>query len=165
MKLLRKLTIRKAAPSRDADAVAKGGRAGKFPVMAVIGVVTGYSQMNSDMGPYLKFRGQFRAVDLNASGGEEKEFAAPAAIFPGIIADQLQADCDVANGEPVKFGGVIGAEPDTGNVGWKYYFEPQVETRRADLLADMGGVLAKHLPNATAATAIADANKGKGKSK
>jgi hypothetical protein len=102
--VLRKITVKSVMGKdfvymKDTDLVKKK----KADLMRVYGCVTTIKPGSSDYGPFVRFVGEFKAV--NVITGEM--FVSPAAILPRFLEEQVAGACSPEN-LPVTFGFDIG---------------------------------------------------------
>jgi hypothetical protein len=128
MELLRKLTIKTAG--FDVGAVKAALADNKTAdLLKVVGITTEARPGQTEKGEFIKFGGQFRAVNLQTS----ELFEASTAIFPNFIADSLAAA--LAQSQEVEFGILIGAKANATSVtGYEYTVRPLVEAKVSDKL-------------------------------
>ena len=155
-KVARKLTMASAS-SLSTSEKAKLGVDKATPILQVIGMTNEYKFGETQLGPYIKFWGQFEAVDLMT--GEIT--TSGAAIFPPILGDNLVGAIG-KDGNTVRFAGTFGVKPASkkdATIPWEYYFDVKVNPNASDALAD----LRKMMPGASVAKAIEDKSAAKSK--
>jgi hypothetical protein len=107
----------------------------------IYGVCTGAKAATSDYGDYHRFRGAFRAVNLETG----EQFAASAAIFPRFLEEQMLAALE-ASDKSMEFALKLGASASDSPVGYEYVIEElfppsdtdpiaAIEQRMSNLLA------------------------------
>ena len=135
--MVRRIATRIVLVETDADAIEEMGRKAKTPLMAVFGRIGRTKTGQTDLGPYCKFYGEFHAVNLLTN----KEFRAPTAAFPAVLADSLESQFAIDGTTALEFAGILGVQPRTGK-GTKYewYFQPAMEPTN-DPLAKLRGPL------------------------
>jgi hypothetical protein len=128
MELLRKLTIKTAG--FDVTAVKAALADNKTAdLLKVVGITTEARPGQTEKGEFIKFGGQFRAVNLQTG----ELFEASTAIFPNFIADSLAAA--LSQSQEVEFGILVGAEANATSVtGYEYTVRPLVEAKVSDKL-------------------------------
>lgn len=107
---LRKITLGTINAQPDADEVAKMEKSGKPLALAdIFGIARRFKPGVSTLGEYVKFVGQFKAVNLVT----KEQFTAPVVILPKFLEEQLYAvmgSNDAA--QDVQFGFRISAKYD-----------------------------------------------------
>jgi hypothetical protein len=116
------------------------------PIMTVYGLLTDSKPDHSDYGDYIRFSGNFEAV--NMSNGEH--FRSGRLILPGIAEGLLQGALEQEGVESVQFALEIGIKPSKSPVGYDYTVKPLIETSENDPLADMRGKLSLPSPETVA---------------
>lgn len=147
MELLRKLTI-KTAGFDVANVKAALGENKTADLLKIVGVTTEARPGQTDKGEFIKFGGQFRAVNLQTG----EAFEASTAIFPNFIADSLAAA--LAQSQEVEFGILIGAKANATSVtGYEYTVRPLVEAKVSDKLGALIAAAGLDAPTALPAPA------------
>lgn len=143
-------------------------------IMRVAGVVTGKEVGTTNYGPFVRFKGNFAAINKNGD-----EFRSPSLILPPPADGLTEAAFDAGDGTPVELAFDIMAVHDAGDRGYKFQVQPLMQQTQADpldtLLATVGQNFALPAPVANTPEApqgdggtVAEApqaEKGKGKSK
>ena len=127
MKLVNKISI-KTVYGKVAREDAKGQ-----DLMRVMGVVRGVTTGESNYGPWAKFKGEFKAINL--STGEEVHSGA--CLLPPMASDMLQG---AFTGDPVEFAFDIGIKPNETAIGYEYTVTPLI-TQESDPLANLAARL------------------------
>jgi len=128
MEILRKLTIKTAGFDTTAVKAAIGDNK-TADLLKVVGITTEARPGQTEKGEFIKFGGQFRAVNIQTG----ELFEASTAIFPNFIADSLAAA--LAQSQEVEFGILIGAKANAPSVtGYEYTVRPLVEAKVSDKL-------------------------------
>ena len=151
MELLRKLTIKTAGFDTTAVKAALGDNK-TADLLKVVGITTEARPGQTDKGEFIKFGGQFRAVNLQTG----ELFESATAIFPNFIADSLAAA--LAQSQEVEFGILIGAKANATSVtGYEYTVRPLVEAKVSDKLGALIAAAGLDAPLSLAAPAAAEA--------
>lgn len=101
-----------------------------FPLVKIYGVVTRTRPGESDFGDFVRFIGQFRAVDM--ATGEVK--AAPVVILPKFLEDEL-AGALAGGAKDVQFAVQIGVKYDkTAATSYVYMADNLIEPSQNDAL-------------------------------
>jgi len=111
-------------------------------IMTVFGLVTGAKPDRSDYGDYIRFEGNFEAVDM----GTGNAYRSGRMILPGIAEGLLAGAFNGEGVESVQFALEIGIKPSKSPVGYDYTVKPLVESAENDPLADLRGKLSLPAP-------------------
>lgn len=124
----------------------------KLPLARIYGIANGYTAGATEMGEFLKFRGQFRGV--NKETGETSD--APLAIFPTHIGEMLRAQLD-GGAQSVQFAIDVAVKFDATSVTkYVYVIDSSLPPAQNDPLAAIEAELQKlALPAPTASNAPA----------
>lgn len=127
-----------------------------IPLARIVGATSGYETGETDMGTYLKFRGQFRGTNLQTG----EEFRSGSCILPEQAADQIAAALDDnPDGGMLEFAWDISAACSASAVrGYEYSVEPLIQPKGDDPLER----LASNLPALPSATSAEKPKGGKG---
>lgn len=88
----------------------------------------------SDYGDYIRFRGEFEAV--NAETGET--YRAGNMIVPGVLEGLLDSAITVDENSAVDFAVEVWVEPsERGNTGYTYNIKPLIQPAESDVLGDL----------------------------
>lgn len=118
-------------PKRDFGADENGHFAPRL-LMRVLGVVVDYKLGTTTYGEFIKFAGNFAAIN-----SEGAKFRSNALILPGP-ADTLTLDAFKAGeGSPIELAFDIMVIPDGGERGYKFQVQPLMEQKQADPLAQL----------------------------
>lgn len=162
--IVKKITVAKCSQG-NLKKMAAGMEDGQTAtVLRVYGRVTGREHGQTDLGPYVKFRGQFRAESVHPDTGEVKEYSSAACILPEIAQDAIVG----AMGEETSsldfaFDVQITAD-ESSVVGYTFGIVPLVEEAESDPLAALAAKL-KDAPALTGPAENGDAAPSKGKSR
>jgi hypothetical protein len=127
--LLRKLTIKGCNLSMKAlkDAVAGIEDGANVPALKIVGKSTSAAHGSTDKGPYIKFGGDFYAVNLLTG----ERFQSGVCILPQFVALQLEAALKASNS--VEFGLEIGVKRNDSSVtGYEFNIKPLIEAKPTD---------------------------------
>lgn len=155
--LLRKLTIKGCNLSMKAlkDAVSAVEDGANVPALKIVGKSTSAAHGSTDKGPYIKFGGDFYAVNLLTG----ESFQSGVSILPQFVALQLEAALKASNS--VEFGLEIGAKRnDTSVTGYEFTIKPLIEAKPTDTVSALlsrAGIDLAALPKPAAAPAPAPA--------
>lgn len=105
-------------------------------VMRVIGQATGYEVKQSDFGDSLKFKGTFKAWNLDTG----EVFNSSACFLPNIVEGQLGAVLD--EHDAVEFAFDIGVVPAKNANGYEYRVKPLVAATEAPVFAALEAKIA-----------------------
>ena len=107
---IRKITLGTCNAQPTAESIAKMEKTGRdLPLMDVFGIARRFKPGVSTLGEYVKFIGQFKAVNL----ASREEFTAPVVILPKFLEEQLYAVMGAqAEASDVRFGYRISAKHD-----------------------------------------------------
>jgi len=106
--------------------------AGEFAptlIMRVAGVVHGLERGTTTYGEYIRFKGNFAAI--NAQGAE---FRSPSLILPSPADGLTEAALAESDGKPVELAFDIMAVHDAGDRGYKFQVQPLLQQTQADPL-------------------------------
>lgn len=143
MQILRKITLKNVAGKVDIEKVLAAPNK-CMPLMKVYGVARKAAPGQTDLGPFVKFGGSFRAV--NSLTGEM--FEAGILILPGIAQDLLLGALDGGDVESVNFGFAISVKYSPESAA-KYEYDvssllaPAVDDPLERLGASLGVVVAR----------------------
>ncbi|RJP44495.1 hypothetical protein C4587_01790 [Candidatus Parcubacteria bacterium] len=98
------------------------------PVFHVYGLARKYDAERSQYGEYLRFTGDFEAVNLKT--GEVHR--AGSMILPDIAENVLAGAMNTEGAQAVQFALEIGVKPSKSPVGYDYTVKPLVENREAE---------------------------------
>jgi hypothetical protein len=153
MKLLKKITVKSVCGKIDKDKLKKllelkDGES--LPLMRVFGVANKATDTESDLGPYVKFRGQFKGVSMETG----ESYRSGSCILPAT-AQELLAGAFTKDVSEVEFAFEIGIHYDeTAATQYVYDVESLHEAGQADsvsaLEAKLSDVLALPKPPADA---------------
>lgn len=129
--ILRKVTLKTCGLDKSAIQSALGD-AKSVDLLKIVGVTTSATPGQSDLGEFVKFNGQFRAVNLTTG----EQFESTVAILPNFIAQQLATA--LAQSSEVEFGLAIGAKKSNSVTGYEYTVKPLLEPVVSD---KMGALL------------------------
>lgn len=161
-KILKKITIKTVGAQPDIEKLIAHknahGENSVMPLMSVIGVASDFKPGQTDLGPYIKLLGMFKAI--NVETGEL--FVSGACIIPGsgndLVYGQLKA---LTEGGSVEFAFRIGVRytPNSkGGVPYSYDVEQVFEPSQADPLAALeakiSDVLSLPAPTAESESAL-----------
>ncbi len=134
--VLRKLTIASTGWNKSAIMAAIAEAHGtpkdgdKIECMKIVGVTTSATPGQTDKGEYLKFKGEFGAVNMDTG----ESFSAAVCILPNFIADTLSAALEAS--ERVEFAFMIGAKYSAKSVtGYEFTVTPLIEAKPSDAMA------------------------------
>ena len=138
---IRKITVKTVCGKVDFEKVMEKKQ---LDLMAVYGVARGMNPGASELGPYVAFIGDFRAVNL-ATG---EEFASAKIIMPKIIEEQIAgAGPGGAGDKEIKFAFHLGVKYDaSAATKYVYTFRPLLETADASVMDELKGAVTKALP-------------------
>lgn len=118
-------------------------------LIRVLGIIYDYKEGTTDLGPYIKFRGDFKALRLS----DKVSFRSNIAIFPkpldDVLAAQYLSTIDQETGEQTKkcqFAALIGIKPSTSPTGYDWVVKPLLEMKKQDALANLETTVAGLLP-------------------
>lgn len=118
------------------------GKDAVMPLYGVIGIASGYTPGQTDLGPFVKLIGQFKAV--NTATGDE--FRSGAAILPGAASDLIYGTLKglEASGGAVEFALRVGVKRDDSSpVSYVFVIEqlyqPQAQDALGNLERSLGG--------------------------
>lgn len=129
--ILRKITLKTCGLDKTAIQAAIGDKK-SVDLLKIVGVTTSATPGQSDLGEFVKFNGQFRAINMTTG----ESFESTVAILPNFIAAQLSSA--LAQSEEVEFGLAIGAKKSNSVTGYEYTVKPLVEPVVSD---KMGALL------------------------
>lgn len=136
---IRKITVKTVTGGVDFEEVMK---VKKLDLMSVFGVARNMRPGASDLGQYVAFLGDFRAI--NVKTGEE--FASAKMILPKI-AEEVLAGVIPAEGGEVKFAMVLGATYDPkAATKYVFTFRPLIESADQNVIEELRGLTIKALP-------------------
>ena len=130
--MLRKLTLKGANLSMKVlkDTVATVDDGVNVPALKIVGKSTSAAHGSTDKGPYIKFGGDFFAVNLLTG----ETFQSGVCILPQFVALQLEAALKASNS--VEFGLEIGAKRnDTSVTGYEFTIKPLIEAKPTDTVS------------------------------
>lgn len=105
----------------------------------------------SDFGDYIRFMGEFEAV--NAATGDA--YRAGKMIVPGVLEGLLDSAISVEDNEAVDFAVEVWVEPsERGNTGYTYNIKPLIKPKESDVLGELRALAA-----GSAAPALEDKGK------
>lgn len=116
----------------------ENGNFAPFLLMRVIGVVDSYKSGTTNYGEYLKFEGNFGAINNDGI-----EFRSTVAILPPPADALLKQAVDKAEGAPVQMAFDVMAVQDAGDRGYKFQVTPLMEQAESDPLAGLMGSVNK----------------------
>lgn len=129
MKILKKITAKDLGAKEVAERVKKEGK--ELLVGAIFGIATGGTTGTTDLGPYVKFKGEFMAQ--NAAG---EQFKSGIAILPSVVDEAIAGK--LANSDSgVEFAFEISIRPDPGSVGFKYSVTELIQSRPSNPMVDL----------------------------
>lgn len=97
----------------------------------------------SDYGEYIRFMGEFEAV--NADTGES--YRAGKMIVPGVLEGLLDSAISVEENEAVDFAVEVWVEPsERGNAGYTYNIKPLIKPKESDVLGELRALAAGSAP-------------------
>ena len=94
-------------------------------VMRIVGIARGLTTGEGDYGSWVKFKGDFTAINLLTG----ESYRAPACILPGIAGDLIEASVMDADNNAVEFGFDVVLEPSDSPVGYEFGAVPLIETK------------------------------------
>lgn len=115
-------------------------------LMTVYGLANEAKADSSDYGDYVRFKGNFEAVNL-ATG---EVFKSGSMILPEIAEQILSGALSGEDVNGVQFALEIGIKPSTSPVGYDYSVKPVIDTGENDPLADLRGKLSLPAPKGDA---------------
>lgn len=132
---LRKITIATVyGKPKLADLMAAAEKKEVLPIMDVWGIATRAREGKSDYGAFVRFNGQFRAMNL-ATG---ELFRAATMLLPRFLEEELAAVLADANALNAEFGVRITAKFDEdASTKYVYLADPIVEPKETAQLADL----------------------------
>jgi len=138
---IRKITVKTVCGKVDFEEVMEKKQ---MDLMAVYGVARAMNPGASELGPYVSFLGDFRAV--NVKTGEE--FASAKIILPKILEEQLAGAGPGGEKEKeIKFAFHLGVKYDpSAATKYVYTYRPLQETTDASVMDELRGVVVKALP-------------------
>lgn len=118
--------------------VASGDIKKNCNVMRVYGVCVGAKIESGDKGDYIKFTGQFEAVNLLTG----EAYSAPIMFLPDVVANLIAGAIMQESVNELKFGFDIGIRLDKELiVGYEFTAKPLIEPDEQDALADLRSTL------------------------
>lgn len=117
MQILRKITLKNVAGKVDIEKVLAAPNK-RMDLMKIYGVARKATPGQTDIGPFVKFGGSFRAI--NSATGEM--FESGMAILPGIAQDLLLGALDGGDVESVNFGFAISVKYSPESIA-KYEYD------------------------------------------
>lgn len=152
MQLVKKITMKKCLGNIRTIVKEFENDGDSRPVLRVFGQVHKTEAGETDLGEFIRFRGQFRAQVLNADGTVGEQFSSGALFLPDVATDALMG---VLGGEnpPValEFAFDMSVQrDDASSVGYVYGCTPLIEQKEDDPLAR----LVKALPAPAKAPAL-----------
>lgn len=142
----RKLTLKEcgAQPSKEDRAKLLLDAKLQIPLLRIFGIAGAFKPGNSDHGPFVKFIGQFKAINLKTG----EIFVASTMILPRFIEEQLHGVLSAAASQSVEFAFEISAQGDqpgakASATGYTYSAKPLMgfaeNSALAALEAKIGG--------------------------
>lgn len=128
--ILRKITLKTSGLDKTAIQAALGN-AKAVDLLKIVGVTTSATPGQSDLGEFVKFNGQFQAVNMVTG----EQFGSTVAILPNFIAQQLASA--LAQSSEVEFGLLIGAKKSASVTGYEYTVKPLVEPVVSDKMGKL----------------------------
>lgn len=128
------------------------------PIMRVAGIVRGHELVPTPYGEAVKFKGEFRAIDLTRDAPEN---CAGAACYLPAPVDQMLLSALIENpGAALEFAYDIAVVPDEkSNVGYQYRVRTLTESKPSDPMAALlEKASATPLPALTMAAQVGDGN-------
>jgi len=128
--VLRKITVKNVmGEALDVDALDLEKKK-QVLLMRVYGCVTAIKPGASDLGPYVRFIGEFKGVNLQTG----ELFVAPACIMPRFLEEQIAGAC-TPESMPVMFGFDIGVKWDkTTPTKYQYTAVPVIEPKTSNAM-------------------------------
>lgn len=150
----RKITMSSigAQPSKEDRAALLLRPTEQIPLARVYGIAGAWKPGQSDHGPYVKFIGQFKAVNLRTG----EIFISSTLLLPKFMEEQLHGHLSAGETRSVEFGFEIGVEGDrpgmkASALGYQYTAKPLMamseNSALAALEAKLGGVAALPAPD------------------
>jgi hypothetical protein len=149
---LRRITVKTVCEGKDGDikgemlAKVLKDKAKTFPVMRVWGVATRLKPGASDLGPFVRFLGAFRAVNIETG----ELFRAPVCLLPKFLEDQLAAGMGSGeNVKPAEFAIEIGVKYDkTSATSYVYTGDEMIATTESDQMLQLEARIREENPKA-----------------
>lgn len=136
MEVVKKITLKKCCGNLKGIVRDKMSEGEILPVLRVIGQVTNASMESSDLGEYVRLRGQFKAINLI----DQSEFTSAACILPDVasypVYHQMQLADEAGNTPKVlEFAyDMTIKEDESSAVGYEHGCVPLIETTQDDPL-------------------------------
>jgi len=102
-------------------------------LMRVIGQASGYEIKTSEYGESLKFKGMFKAYNLDTG----EIFSSAACFLPSIVEGQLGEILAKMDGGAVEFAFDVGAVPAGNAHGYEYRVQPLIAAAESPVLASI----------------------------
>lgn len=125
--ILRKLTLKNCGLDKSTIAEALEGKK-SIDILRVAGITTSATPGQTDLGAFVKFGGNFQAVNLLTG----ETFSSTVCILPNFIADTLAGALEQSL--EVEFALAIGAKASKTVTGYEYTVRPLVEAQVNDKL-------------------------------
>lgn len=115
----------------------------QLPVMTIYGVARNMQPGASELGPFVAFLGDFRAVNMDTG----EEFASAKCILPKILEEQIAGAAPGVNDKEIKFAFELGTKYDaSAATKYVYTYRPLLESQDASVMDELRGVALKALP-------------------
>ena len=143
MQLVKKITMKKCLGNIRGIIKEFENDGDSRPVLRVFGQIHKFETGETDLGEYVRFRGQFRAQAINPDGSIAEEFSSTAAFLPDVATVALMA---VLSADPppasLEFAfDMILQREDSSSVGYVYGCVPLIEQKEDDPLARLSKAL------------------------
>lgn len=122
----------------------------KFAAIRFLGIARRMSTGESQFGPWVKFHGDFQAINLTTG----EEFVAKQALFPAVISDDLAAMLADESVNEASFGFDLYIAPNDAPIGYEYSAESLIEQQESNPLALLAQSIAKPLPALSAPDSV-----------
>lgn len=145
MEVVKKITLKKCCGNLKAIVRDRMKAGETLPVLRVIGQVTNASIETSDLGEYVRLRGQFKAINLL----DQSEYTSAACILPDVasypVYHQMQVPGDDGQTPKVlEFAyDMTIKEDESSAVGYEHGCTPLIETTQDDPLERLSASLPK----------------------
>lgn len=127
-KMLKKITVKTVFGTLQKKAIPDSGET--LEQINVYGQVRRMVPGQTDLGPFIRFKGTFEAVNI----GTGEMFRSMNMILPDEAADLLEEALSSEGAKSVDFALKIGVAGDDSNIGYHYYVEPLMQSQEGDPL-------------------------------
>jgi hypothetical protein len=107
---------------------------GAVDLFTVYGLCRSYQEESTSYGPYLRFKGDFKAIDSH-----RRQYRGAAMILPkaaeDMLANMVLSAKEVSGQAYVEFGLVIGMTPSDAPIGYEFTVRPLIQEQDSDPLA------------------------------